>query len=105
MIQGLTVLITEAKNKKPIRLTDERWAHILEEHGELAGLQDAILDTVATPDRILAGGAGECLAIREVESAKWLVVVYKEQDIDGFIITPFVTRRAGSLNRRHQLRP
>ena len=99
------MLNTESKNQKPIRLTDERWAHILAEHGELAELKDAILETVSAPYRILAGGADELLAIREVESGKWLVVVYKEQTIDGFIITAFLTRRAASLNRRKQLWP
>ena len=99
------MLTTESKNQMPIRLTDERWAHILDEHGELADLKNAILETVSTPDRILAGGADELLAIREVESGKWLVVVYKEQPIDGFIITDFLTRRATSLNRRQQLWP
>jgi hypothetical protein len=51
-------------NDVPIRLTEERWAHILEGHGELANMQGQILDTVAKPDRILAGGTGELLAIK-----------------------------------------
>jgi hypothetical protein len=99
------VLTTESKNQKPIRLTDERWAHIVAEHGELAELKDAILETVSAPDRILAGGSDELLAIREVVYGKWLVVAYKEHTIDGFIITAFLTRRVASLNRRKQLWP
>jgi hypothetical protein len=51
----------------PIRLTDERWAHITEEHCELAGLRLEVLDTIAHPDRVLAGSAGELLAVRAVE--------------------------------------
>lgn len=92
-------------NNTSVRLTEERWAHILEEHGELAQMQQQILDTVAKPVRILAGGAGELLAICEVESGKWLVVVYRENNDDGFIITAFLTRREQSLNRRKQLWP
>jgi hypothetical protein len=89
----------------PIRLTDERWAHITEEHCELAGLRADVLETVANAMRIYAGGAGELLAAREFEAGKWLVVVYKEIGDDGFVITAFLTRRVASLERRKQLWP
>jgi len=94
-----------SKNGIPIRLPDERWTHIVDEHGELDGLRQDVLDTVAQPARILAGGAGELLAIREVEVGKWLVVVYRESGDDGFVITAFLTSRIRSLNRRRQLWP
>ena len=42
-----------SKNGVLIRLTDERWAHITEEHCELAGLRLEILETVANPSRVL----------------------------------------------------
>jgi len=45
----------------PIRLTDERWAHITEEHGELSGMRDAVLDAVTIAVRVFAGTAGELL--------------------------------------------
>jgi hypothetical protein len=94
-----------SKNGVPIRLTDERWAHITEEHCELAGMRLEVLETIAHPMRIVAGGAGELLAIREQEPGKFLVVVYREIVNDGFIITAFLTHRTGSLNRRKQLWP
>jgi hypothetical protein len=86
-------------------LTDERWTHITEEHGELAGLRTEVLEAVANPERILAGGAGELLATKSVGTGKWLVAVYKELDHDGFVITAFLTRRITSLERRKQLWP
>lgn len=94
-----------SKNGISIRLTDERWAHITEEHCELAGLKQEVLGTLADPSRVLAGGAGETLAVRELEAGKYLVVVYREGRRDGFVITAFLTRRIGSLNRRKQLWP
>ncbi len=97
--------IVTSRNNISIRLTKERWTHILEEHGELAQLQQQILDTVAKPSRILAGGEGELLALHETEPGKWLIVVYRENNDDGFIITAFLTRRERSLNRRKQLWP
>ncbi len=88
-----------------IRLTDERWAHITEEHCELAGLRSEVIETVSHPDRILLGGDGERLAVREVEMGKHLVVVYREQSDEGFIITAFLTRRIRSLEKRRQVWP
>ena len=43
------------KNGVPVRLTDERWAHITEEHCELAGQRVEVLGCLEDPDRILAG--------------------------------------------------
>jgi len=94
-----------SRNNVPIRLTDERWVHITEEHCELAGMRLEVLDTVANPSRILTGGAEELLALREISAGKYLVVVYREFENDGFIITAFVTTRTQSLDRRKQLWP
>jgi len=35
-----------SKNGVPIRLTEERWFHIVENYDELAGLSDEVLLTV-----------------------------------------------------------
>jgi hypothetical protein len=94
-----------SKNGAAIRLTDERWAHITEEHAELAGYKWDVLEAVAQPERILAGGAGELLALKKQTDGKTLVAVYLEAKSDGFIITAFFTRREASLNRRKQLWP
>ena len=94
-----------SKNGVPIRLTDERWAHITEEHSELVGLQREMVDTVANPTEIFVGNRGELLAVREVEPGKYLVVVYRESQQDGFIITAFLTRKGQALRRRQQLWP
>ncbi len=94
-----------SKNGVQIRLTDERWAHISEEHGELAGMRAEVLDTVARPERIYAGNAGELLAAKESGDGKWLIAVYRELRDDGFVITAFLTRRMMPLERRKQLWP
>ena len=92
-----------SKNDVPIRLTDERWTHIVEEHCELAGMRLEVLDAVANPSRILVGGAGEFLAVQETLTGRHLVVVYREHENDGFVITAFITSKTKSLNRRNQL--
>jgi hypothetical protein len=94
-----------SKNGVPIRLTDERWAHISEEHGELAGMRAEVLDTVARPKCIYAGNASELLAAKETAAGKWLIAVYREMRDDGFVITAFLTSRVTSFARRKQLWP
>lgn len=94
-----------SKNGVPIRLTDERWTHITEEHCELAGMRMEVLDTIVNPSRVLLGGDGELMAVREFEPAKYLVVIYRELHDDGFIITSFLTRRIRALDRRTQIWP
>lgn len=95
----------KSKNNKLIRLTDERWAHITEEHCEIAGMRTDVLETVASPDRIVMGNAGELLAAKEIIHGKFLIVVYRELDVDGFIITAFITSKVQSVLRRKQVWP
>jgi hypothetical protein len=94
-----------SKNGTSIRLTAERWTHIADEHGELDGLRSEVLQAVEEPQLIVAGGDGELMAVREFALGKYLVVVYRELDNDGFVITAFLTRRIRSLQRREQVWP
>jgi hypothetical protein len=96
---------TTSVNGANIRLTYERWAHITEEHGEIFGMMDIVLQTVNNPDIVLAGKAGEFLAIHEIDTKKYLVVPYREHGNDGFIITAFITRRLQALMKREILWP
>ncbi|MEA3476463.1 MAG: hypothetical protein U9R23_08510 [Candidatus Cloacimonadota bacterium] len=84
-----------------IRLTEERWFHITEEHSEMAGYYFDVLETVEEPELIYEGNAGECIALREIENGKYLVVIYRELNKkDGFVITAFLTRRKKQLEKR-----
>ena len=89
-----------SKNNVLIRLTDERWIHIVENHDDLAGRVLEVLETVAEPDIIVKGVKSELLAVRKIID-KWLVVVYKEiSKQDGFIITAFITSRIAYLLKK-----
>lgn len=84
-----------------IRLPEERWQHIVGEHPELQGLRQELLGTVSEPEKVLAGSRGELLAVKETAPGKYLVTVYKETGADdGFIITAFLTRKIGQLEKR-----
>ncbi len=99
------VSTVKSVNGVSIRLTDERWAHITEEHNELSGLKFDVLGTIEDPEKVYAGYEGEQLAARPVGQGKWVVVVYREKSDDGFVITAFLTRRIRSLEKRKQLWP
>jgi len=46
------------------------------------------------------------MAIREIESGKYIAVIYKELNKeDGFIITAFLTRRIKQIKRRGKIWP
>jgi hypothetical protein len=83
-----------------IRLPEERWRHIVREHPELEAVFEQVLTAVGSPDKVLAGNYGELLAIKEVGSGKFLVVVYKESVDDGFVITAFITSRVRQLEKK-----
>ena len=86
--------VVYSKNKIPIRLTEERWFHIIESHDDLAGYYDAVLRTIEEPNCIIEGYGKVLIALQEIEKGKFLAVVYKEIDKrDGFVITAYFTKR------------
>lgn len=90
--------IVYSLNSVPIRLTEERWQHIVRLHPEMDGQQERVLETVAKPDMIQQGDFGEVLAIRFYPetplTSKFLVVAYRELGPeDGFILTAYLTGR------------
>jgi len=97
--------IIKSKNNVPIRLSDERWSHITEEHCEMAGLRYDVLDTLENPEKILEGNQNAQLAVGQMSDGKYIVVIYRELNGGGFVITAFLTRKMQYLNRRKQLWP
>ena len=51
-------------NGVPIRLTSERWFHIVENHDDVAGHYDNVLAAVENPDFIKNGYRGSLIAVR-----------------------------------------
>jgi len=63
--------VVRSKNGVLIKLTEERWFHITEEHSEMAGYYFEVLETVEEPEAIYEGKAGEYIAVREIEKGKY----------------------------------
>ncbi len=95
----------DSQNDARIRLTYERWAHIVEAHDYMAGLHDWVLETIAEPDVIVTGWTGSLVATRHYPrtpiTEKYVVVVYREVgDDDGFVITAFMTSKIDKVWKR-----
>jgi hypothetical protein len=90
--------IAYSVNGVPIRLTDERWSHIVNAHDDLAGYDVDCLQVIEEPDLVLEGRHGSLKAVKGYGRNRYLVVVYREVDADdGFVITAYFVRK---INRR-----
>ncbi|MEZ4859950.1 MAG: hypothetical protein R3C14_01515 [Caldilineaceae bacterium] len=103
-------------NNIPIRLTAERWLHIVENHDDVAGYYEDVLAVVESPELLLPGHKGSLyrrapgsiilyrskmvlpvllvsiIAVRNYGHRRYLLVIYREISAeDGFIVTAFFT--------------
>ncbi|MDI6840673.1 MAG: hypothetical protein QMD71_07495 [bacterium] len=77
----------------PIRMIEERWLHIVENHSDVAGYYDEILNTVENPEFIIKGCRNALIAISKKDKRS-LAIVHKElSKTDGFIITAYFTSK------------
>ena len=95
--------ISYSRNGIPIRLTEERWEHIVNNKLYMEPHYENILTAIEHPTRILRGYAGAFVAVLTLSRQRHLHVVYKEiSPDDGFIITAFIARK---VNKKVQLWP
>ena len=91
--------VAHSKNGVLIRLSADRWKHIVGHHDDMADYRYAVLEAVEEPDVIARGKAGELLALKLV-AKRTLVVVYREtSQVDGFIITAFFTTQPERIQK------
>ena len=86
-----------------IRLTYRQWVHITESHDYMIGNRDKVLETVADPDRLVAGDHGATIALRHYATTtvaeKTCVTIYRDEE-NGFTITAFLTSRPDKIVRK-----
>ena len=83
-----------SRNGVPIRLTEERWFHIVETHDEMAGRYDEVLSAIEEPDYIIQGYRDAIVALKTIGKNKFMAVIYKEiSKKDGFVITAFLSSK------------
>lgn len=88
----------------PVRLTRERWGHILARHQEMRDQKEKVLETISSPDVVQTGDFDALMAARRYSKTplteKLLVVVYRELGhADGFVLTAYFTNE---LSKRRQ---
>jgi hypothetical protein len=86
-----------------IRLTLRQGVYIIENHDYMAGNRKLVLETMADPDELVEGEAGETLALRVYVqtnlTAKTAGVAYRDEP-DGFVTTAWLTSRADRVQAR-----
>ena len=102
-----TIATTTSKNKRAIKLTAERWFHIIESHDYMAGYFHDVLETVRDPDFLVSGREEELLAAKFYKkthiSSKYLIVIYRERNKEGFVITAFMTSKIDTILKRRKV--
>lgn len=102
------VFTARSRSRKKILLFKSVWfGKILRDHPELRAREeyvDVVKTTIEDPDYIVSGWFGEFLALRFCAvapgSPKYLCVVYREVNGEGFVITTFFISKVHKLLRR-----
>jgi hypothetical protein len=96
--------IAVSRNGMPIRISDERWTHVVEAHDYMAGNIELVIETIEDPYAMVVGSKGELIALRYNEttvlSEKYVVAVYREFSDDGFLIAAFMTSHPDTILRK-----
>ena len=86
--------VVDSVNGVPIRLTEERWRHIVDNKPYMSAYYENVISTIENPTRVIRGYTGALVAISSVGRRRYLNVVYREiSRDDGFIITAFVSTK------------
>ncbi|NTW59275.1 MAG: hypothetical protein HGB21_00930 [Nitrospirae bacterium] len=81
---------------KPVRLTDERLAHI-KEHPEMVDMEAALEETLLKPQLVIRSGADTSANLNyryyygTLVGDKWLCAVVKYGIEDAFVLTAYLT--------------
>ena len=79
-----------------VRLTDERFAHILE-HAEMKGMATEIERVLRQPQLVRRSRSDDAVRLfyefyaRTIVGGKWLCVVVKYEENDAFVVTAYLT--------------
>jgi hypothetical protein len=70
----------------------------------MAGNQDIVFETLENPDIIVSVEKNEFIVIRHyiktIISEKHAIVVYREEENDGFVITAFMTSKPEKIIKK-----
>ncbi len=93
--------------RRPIRLTDERWSHI-QSHPEMADRLEGMIHTLTVPEHVVQSRSDVEVRLYyrylfgTIVGDKYLCVVVKLRSGDAFVLTAYLT---DEIKRGHRLWP
>jgi len=94
---AITMIFRDYRGRE-VRLPDERLAYILRKHPEIAGLEEAMRETLDLPEQVRQSTSDPVRVnlyyrwhIGTTRGDKYLCVVVKLVDDDAFVITAYLT--------------
>lgn len=79
--------VTTSVNGNAIRITAERWVHVVEHHEEVSGMLDDVAEAIDAPEAVFAGRENASIAVKSYDTGIWIVAVYIDRE-DGFMSLP-----------------
>lgn len=88
------IFVVNDKSGRKIHLSNERWAHINQEHPEVAPYLEDIKDALMNPIRIVQLDADVSYYYKyfKQKQSQYLLVIVKYLNDHGFIITAYFVR-------------
>lgn len=89
--------LTDHQNRV-IRLTNERWSHILK-HPEMIGQEERLIETLANPEMVIATDKDKTVRAyhrlydQSPVTRKYMIVAVKFLVEDAFVVTAFYSSR------------
>ncbi len=81
-------------NGVPIRVTEERWEHVVDARPYMQPYFGTVLDTIERPTYVLRGDGGTLKAVLALARKKYFCVIYREiGSTDGFMITAYISEK------------
>lgn len=76
-----------------VRTTDTYWKKIITKHPDIADIEDLVHQTLQSPDEVRKSSRDEGILLfyRLRKTQRWVVVVARRLNGDGFLITAYQT--------------
>ncbi len=76
-----------------VRTTEAYWQKIITKHPDIANIEDLVLQTLQSPDEVRQSSRDEGILLfyRYRKQQRWVVVVARRLNGDGFLVTAYQT--------------
>jgi len=96
-------MIVKAFDGRRVLLFERDWLHIRFRHPEVGSNLGLLSTTLAEPDEAHRNGRGAVHALRSLDKAHFLVVIYEPTNSEGVVRTAYLTSERRKDRRYRQL--